>query len=60
MTDPILGHRLFVDGIARPVFLDEATGRQYVINDDGDRLDGQWLRAEEEADRPVIVDGGGE
>jgi hypothetical protein len=56
MSDPILGHRLFVDGIVRPVFLDEATGRQYVINDDGERLDGEQLRAEEEADRPLIAE----
>jgi hypothetical protein len=34
MPDPIIGRRLFVDGIVRPVFADD-TGAQYVIDAEG-------------------------
>ena len=33
-TDLIVGHRLFIDGIVRPVFLDDA-GARYVLDLDG-------------------------
>jgi hypothetical protein len=45
-----------VDGVTRPGYLDEATGRQYVSNDDSERLDGEWLLPEEEADTHAIVE----
>jgi hypothetical protein len=36
MRDRIVGHRLFVGGVTRPVRLD-AAGKQYVQGDDGER-----------------------
>ena len=54
--DPIIGRVLFVDGIVRPVFRDDA-GHQYVIDADGDtRCYGAWLRPEDaEADAPLVL-----
>jgi hypothetical protein len=56
MTSPhrLIGHRLFVDGITRPVYVDEA-GQQYVL-EDGQRIDGLFLAPDEDgADMPLIV-----
>jgi hypothetical protein len=51
-TDPIVGRRLFVDGITRPVFIDAASA-QYVIDRDGHtRVYGVWLA---DADEALIV-----
>jgi hypothetical protein len=52
--DRIIDHRLFVDGITRPVYVDEA-GQQYVL-EDGQCIDGLFLVPEEDgADVPLIV-----
>ena len=40
----------FTDGVLRPVFLD-ADGRQFVLDDDGDRAYGEWIYVDE----PEIV-----
>jgi hypothetical protein len=42
MPDPVLGHRLFTDGVSRPVFLD-AAGKQHVVGPDGERVPGVWV-----------------
>jgi hypothetical protein len=47
----ILGRRLFTDGDERDVFEDD-DGGQYV-DDDGERVDGQWLLP---ADEAVVVE----
>jgi hypothetical protein len=47
------GHRLFTDGVTRPVYQDE---RGQFIEEDGERVDGVWLVPEEDgADTPVFV-----
>jgi hypothetical protein len=54
MSDPVIGHRRFVDGTNRPIYLDERG--QYVL-DDGEPIYGIWLLPEEDAcDLPLIVD----
>jgi hypothetical protein len=51
---PIIGRRLFVDGIVRPVFIDDG-GAQYVIDRDGHtRCYGTWLLAGG-ADVPLVI-----
>jgi hypothetical protein len=56
--DPIIGRRLFTDGIVRPAFLDDA-GHQYVIDTDGHtRVYGTWPRPVDEADEPLVVPAG--
>jgi hypothetical protein len=42
--DPIVGYRLFVDGVCRTVF--ENSAGQYVMTDDGERVYGVYLTAE--------------
>jgi hypothetical protein len=55
LTDPIIGHRLFTDESARPVYLDPDRC-QYVREDDGNRIFGAWLKPGEDGpDLPVIV-----
>jgi hypothetical protein len=52
--DPIIGRRLFVDGIVRPVFLDDG-GSQYIIDQDGHtRVYGVWL-LDDGADEPLVT-----
>jgi hypothetical protein len=52
--DRIIGRRLFVDGVARPVFLDNA-GEQYVIDHDGHAHSyGTWL-PDDGADVPLVI-----
>jgi hypothetical protein len=56
MTPKVIGHRLFMDGVARPVHEDE---RGQFIEEDGERVDGVWLVPEEDGpDTPVIVEVG--
>jgi hypothetical protein len=55
MTARTIGHRLYTDGVNRPVYED---GRGQYIVDDGERVDGVWLVPEKGgADTPVIVEG---
>ncbi len=42
VPDPVIGHRLFTDGLTRPVFLD-AAGQPYVVGPDGERVPGVWV-----------------
>jgi hypothetical protein len=50
-TYPVIATVPFTDGVERPIFLD-AHGRQYVIDDDGNRVYGVWVYVDE----PLIVD----
>jgi hypothetical protein len=52
--DPLLGVRSCTDGSVRPVYLDEATGKQYVLDDEGEPLYGVWLHPEH-ADTPAAI-----
>ena len=54
-SDRIVGRRLFTDGIERDVY-EDAEGRQYVLDGDGERVYGEWLLP---ADEPRIVPAGG-
>jgi hypothetical protein len=54
MTDRIIGHRLFADGVTRTVFLD-AAGKQYVL-DDGGRVIGVWVHPPEVPSDPAPTD----
>jgi hypothetical protein len=48
-----IGHRLFTDGVTRPVYEDE---RGQFLGEDGTRVDGVWLVPEEDLpDTTVIV-----
>jgi hypothetical protein len=51
--DPIIAYRQFVDGSLRPVY--DNGGRQYVINDDGDRVYGVFYIPGDETQFPLIV-----
>jgi hypothetical protein len=44
----------FVDGVTRPVY--EESGRQYVYDEEGERVYGVWFLSPEEGDEPVIVE----
>ncbi len=44
----IIGRRLFTDGAERLVY-EDADGRQYVVDDDGQRVEGVWLPSAHEA-----------
>ncbi len=39
MTDPIVAYILFTDGAKRPVY-QEPSGKQYVIDDEGEKVYG--------------------
>jgi hypothetical protein len=54
--DPVAFIR-FAHGPLRPVF--EADGRQFVVDDDGDRIYGVWYIPPEGAAVPIIVEAGG-
>ena len=57
MPDPVLGHRLFADGVTRAVRLD-AAGKRYVVGPDGGRVPGTWvLSPEGPSDPPAEVKG---
>jgi len=49
-----LGHRVFVDGVERPVY-EDSDRRQHVLDDDGIPVHGVWLIPEDEPDLPLIV-----
>jgi hypothetical protein len=51
----LIGERDFTDGAGRPVFRDP-DGRQFVEDDEGERVYGIWiLQAEAEPDDPIVV-----
>ena len=54
MPDQLIGYRVFTDKANRPIFQEES-GRQYVMDDDGNRVYGVWLMPEDEPDLPIIV-----
>jgi hypothetical protein len=51
MPDRVIGRRLFTDGAKRPVY-EAADGRQYVVDDEGRRVEGVLLVP---ADEAVVV-----
>jgi hypothetical protein len=53
--DRLIGRRLFPDGLERDVY-EDAQGRQYVLNPDGEKVYGVWLLP---ADEPEVVPAGG-
>jgi hypothetical protein len=55
MTDPILGHRDFIDGTRRAVYRD-AQGGQYVQGNDGERLYGWWMMPTDEEWEEIPLD----
>lgn len=55
MPDPIIAYADFLDGIRRAVF-EEPGGRQYVIDNDGEKAYGVWYIPREESDCLIIVD----
>jgi hypothetical protein len=56
MLDPVIAHVDFADGVSRPVF-EQLDGRQYVQDDEGERVYGLWfIPPEGGLDLPVIVD----
>jgi hypothetical protein len=48
----VIGERRFLDGSTRPVF-EDAEGRQYVVEDEGNTAYGVWLPP---ADEPTLVE----
>jgi hypothetical protein len=54
--DPVIGRRLFTDGVTRRVH-SAPDGREYVIGHDGERVYGTWLvpESESEPDTAIIV-----
>jgi hypothetical protein len=57
MHKPVIGSRRFTDGITRSVH-QAKDGRQFVVDDDGAEVFGQWLPPEDESDAPLIVERG--
>jgi hypothetical protein len=55
VNDPIVAHVEFVGGVVRPVY-EDAGGRQYVYDDDGNTVAGVWFLPADECDQPVIVE----
>jgi hypothetical protein len=53
-ADPVIGRRLFTDGVTWPIHRGP-DGREYVIGPDGGRVHGTWLVLEAEPDTAVIV-----
>ncbi len=51
MTDPIVAHIWFTDGVKRTVH-QEASGRQYVLDEDGEQVHGVWFIPPEELIAP--------
>jgi hypothetical protein len=55
MNDLPLGQVRFVDGTTRPVHGDG--DRQYVVDDDGEKVFGLWILPEEDrVDTPLVID----
>jgi hypothetical protein len=57
MNDPIIARVRFADGSERAVF-EQLDGRQYVLDDNGDRLYGVWFIPDDAIDLPFVVDCG--
>jgi hypothetical protein len=55
MPNPVVAVTDFADGVRRSVF-EEPDGRQYVYDNDGERVYGVWFIPPEGCDRPIIVD----
>lgn len=51
--DTLLGHVQFSDGSRQPVY-EDAAGRQYLLDEHGERVHGDWLVPD--ADEPMIVE----
>ncbi|MBM4071394.1 MAG: hypothetical protein FJ271_21020 [Planctomycetes bacterium] len=54
ITDPIVAHVWFTDGAKRAVYR-ESSGRQYILDDDGDKVHGVWYIPEEELIEPDAI-----
>jgi hypothetical protein len=55
-NDTVIAHIPFTDGINRDVF-EDGTGRQYEVNDHGERVYGMWAVVEEDFPAlPIIVE----
>jgi hypothetical protein len=54
MPDPIVAYVEFVGGAMRPVY-EEPSGRQYVYDNDGERVYGVWFIPREKCDRPTVA-----
>jgi hypothetical protein len=52
IADPIIGRRLFTDGVTRDVYRDEEG--QYVF-DGREKVRGVWLADDDDLDEPAIV-----
>jgi hypothetical protein len=52
--DQFIGHVLLVDGATRPIY-QQPDGRQYILNEEGERVHGVWMIPEEESFLPTIV-----
>ncbi|MBI3410369.1 MAG: hypothetical protein HY040_18675 [Planctomycetes bacterium] len=52
-TDPIIGERLFTDGVTRPVYWDSRG--QYVIDGNGQKVYGVWIFPAEEPETPLVI-----
>lgn len=51
----VIGAATFVDGSTRLVF-ETGDGRQFVFDDDGQRVYGVWYRPKDEADEPIMIE----
>jgi hypothetical protein len=56
MPNPIIAFVLFTDGAKRPVY-QEPSGKQYVIDDEGEKVHGVWYLPPEERIGPDFVVG---
>lgn len=54
MPNPIVPHVDFVDGIRRTIF-EGKSSRQYVFDNDGERVYGVWFIPREDCDRPIMA-----
>lgn len=54
MTDSIIAYIWFADGVKRPVY-QSADGRQYVVDDEGEKVYGVWYIPPEERTGPDII-----
>jgi hypothetical protein len=54
MSDRIIGHPIFADGVPRAVYLD-AAGKQYA-EADGERVTGVWVHPPEVPSDPAPTD----
>jgi hypothetical protein len=53
IVEPI-AHVRFTDGVSRPVF-EDAQG-QWVFDEDGNKIQGDWFIPRDECDVPAVVD----